>query len=185
MEPFHYLMSLLDDNKENIQESLYLQTCNLLKQLYIKNQDTDEVKFLYVKIEYVESTQNIILQNKGYLPFHNFVIKYKETEEYKIDAIDLLIYDLIFSTLKTETLKKIIEVNGGEEKAFKKMKDNVCDYEHFMCNSFNCSTPDIQARYLAYYIIDKIIVEYDHIIDNIPDNAIIIDDFIKICNEFY
>ena len=54
-----------------------------------------------------------------------------------------------------------------------------------MFNSFNCSTPDIQTRHLAYYILDTIIVEYDHIIENIPDNAIIIDDFVKICNDFY
>lgn len=185
MESVNYLMSLLDDNKENIQENLYLQTCNLLKQLYIKNQDSDEVKFLYVKIEYTESIKNIILDDKSYLPFHNFIIKYKETEEYKIDIIDSLVYDLIFSKLKTETLKKIIEANGGEEIAFKKMKDHIRDYEHFMFNSFNCSTPDIQTIHLAYYILDTIIVEYDHIIENIPDNAIIIDDFAKICNDFY
>jgi hypothetical protein len=177
-------MHLLDDNKENIQENIYLQGCNILKELYNIKREKQE-STLYVKIEYVESIKNIILHENSYLPFNNFIIKYKQSDEYKIDVIDSIIYDLIFSKLKYNTYTDIINNNGGKELALQKMKENISDYEHFMMNSFNCSTSIIQEQYLAYHILDTIIVEYDHITDNIPQDAINIDDFIKICYELY
>ncbi len=184
MESITYLMHLLDDHKSNIQENIYLQGCNMLKELYNLKKEKQE-NVLYVKIEYVESIKNIILHEKSYLPFNNFIIKYKQSDEYKVDVIDSIIYDLIFSKLKYNTYTNIINNNGGKELALQKMKENIPDYEHFMMNSFNCSTSAVQEQYLAYHILDTIIVEYDHITDDIPPDAINIDDFIKMCYELY
>ena len=185
MQSIQYLMSLLDENKHLIKEDLYLDTCSLLKDIYEKQANNNDCQEYYIKLEYVNGIQNIILEEKSYLPFHNMIIKYKEDEAYKIDIIESIIYDLIFMKLSCNTYEKIIKKFGGEEEAYRKMKMNIEDYDYFRLNIFNCAQNNIQKQYMAYHILDTIIVEYDHITNHAPNHYINIDDFICICSEFY
>lgn len=181
MQSLKLLMSLLDENKENYSENEYILTCNTLKELY--KEKAQNKNFLYVRIEYVNDIQDIIMQQNGYIPYHNFILKYEENEEYKIDIIDSLIYDIVFSGLTNSSYERIIQRYGGEEQAHKKMRLYLKDYEEFICKVFACSNSIIQKQYMAFYILDTIIVEYDHITDHIPANAIDINDFVKVCSE--
>lgn len=177
------LMSLVDDSKENMQENDYLQICNLLKKLYIQ-ENTKNEEICYIKIEYVPDIIDFIVQDIGKLPFHQTVIKYTHTpsdEARAVNYIETIIYKEVFDKLSIECYDKIINAYGGVGVATEKMKEYIRNYDTFMQNIFNEGDKHFQSKVMTYYVIDTMIVEFDHV-EHI-DDAIDIEHLRYICNE--
>jgi len=170
MSATQQLMSLVDDNKHTMSENDYLKMCNLLKHIY-DQQSTTPSNQLHICIEYVPGIRDIIMEEMGKLPLHNFIIKYTEdSEEFTMDTIEFILYDSMFSNLSLECLEKIVEKYGGNDVAMQKMKQHINEYDDFIDQSFNTRCKHFKTKMMAYHIIDKMIVEFDHIIN--PDTTI-------------
>lgn len=180
MSVIQKVLALIEDKKDSITDNEYLDICNWLLQKYKEEKVTQQKQYdiLYVRIEYVNIVGDIILEDTQTLPFQNMIVKYNANEEHKIDIIDILIKRLVFDNLKQETYHKIIEKYGGTEQGLTKVQEYIEDYSKFeeLSESEKC-------KIIAYHIIDHIIVEFDHITEFVPDNALDANMFIKICKE--
>lgn len=184
------LMQILDANKENILENDYLQMCNLMKNMYnttvYDSDDSEYLDYEYLRIVYRRDLSDIILQERTQLPFHNCIIKVFGGHEPTIRRVEQYIDVLVFEKLSCNTYTKLIERCGGKTRAYEKMKiyleDEYDDYNEYM-RDFRGQTKRAKLRDLAYYIIDKLMIEFEFVQDAVQENAIDAKDFIRVCRQ--
>lgn len=178
-------MSILDDGKQNVRENDYLQMCNFLQQLYLKEKQTTDK--CYIKIEYVPDIIDIIIKDIGKLPLHNIIVTYPHTlydEEDTVNIIEDAVYNNVYDHLSIECYDEILHKFGGRDLAIQKMSERIIMFDDFMEQVFNKSCEHFQKKIMSYYIIDKMIVEFDHILDNsLIEDAIDIKHFSRLCDE--
>jgi hypothetical protein len=176
------LMQLVDDNKMNIQENDYLQMCDLLKNLYNNENDSDDEDYVVYRNDF----SDIILEEKKNLLFNNVIIKLKH-DDYYDDDNDITVYiedfinNIVFKRLSTTTYEKIIERLGGEEKAHERINTYLGKDEAEKV--LELQTREKQIAILAYYITDMLLFEYKYVEDYMPHNAIDARTFLDMCEE--
>lgn len=175
-------MSLVDDNKENMLENDYLEVCNFLKNSYLQESAKNEDLY-YISIEYVPGILEIIAKDIGKLPLHNAIVKYSNSrEDITVDCIEAIIYDNVFDHLSIDCYQEIINAHGGSSAGMQKLKEYLDD--EYIENIYNKGCKRFKCKLMAFHIIDCMIVEFDHITDEIQmKDAIDIEDLRYICDE--
>lgn len=158
------LMTLIDDNKDKMPENDYLELCNLMKELHKQKEES----FDYVKIVYRTDLTELVMEDKGTLPFEGFIFKYDENDQQDTDYTFEILQDVImrevFDKLSFECYQKIIKKFGGRKEGLKKMKIYIGeDYKEYMKNRFNKICRHMQNRIMAYHIIDHLLFEYEFV----------------------
>jgi hypothetical protein len=185
------LMQILDENKENILENDYLQMCNLMKNMYnttvYDSDDSEYLDYEYLRIVYRRDLLDIILQERKSLPFHNCIIRVFGGNELTIRRVEQYVDALVFENLSCKTYTKLIEHCGGKTRAYEVMKiyleNEYDDYNEYM-RDFRRKPKKAQLHDLAYYIIDKLMIEFQFVADPTDENIIIdAKDFIQVCRE--
>ena len=95
----HKLMELMDENKEEIPNGLYLQFSNILKE---KNKEEEEGKSIYIEIEYVYSE----IVSRGMHP--NSVILCSEKSIIRLTTSEYALFIREFKKTKMYWLKEKI-----------------------------------------------------------------------------
>lgn len=186
MDIIQKIMSLIDDNKEKFQENTYLEMCNLMKNVYTKDDNSDNEELHYVRIKYRDDLYDIIKKDKNAKPlFENIVIVYSDETEELIHAVQCMVQSMIFDKLSCKSLMTIISRFGGKKKGYKKMKKYIKDvYDRYLIVYHDKPRRD-QYDIMAYHIIDHLVYDYVYDTDFTEDNTVNIVDLYKICKHMY
>ncbi len=186
------MMSIIDENKDKIIENDYLEICNILKHMYLKETDEDdesdaEEDYTVMRIVYRKDLIKIIEDDNNTKPyFKDLLVKYKSDSEDLLDATQSMTECLIFHTLSLTSLQKIINVYGGKKKGFERMQIYMEDkYDEFMNKRYKNMSKRDQANVMAHHIIDHLIYEYNFEDDEDEDDAIDIKELFKICEHLH
>jgi len=117
------IMSLVDDNKEKLQENDYLDMCKFLKSVY-ELDDEEEVPNLVFKMELNIYIKNILLEvldeplakQLQFVLDSNIVIPIDSDPDNVFNDIDGLLVALIIDNMSFETSQKLIEQFGCDTK---------------------------------------------------------------------
>jgi len=190
------MMSFIDENKDKFIENDYLEMCNILKHMYLKETDEDldedpdedaEEDYTVMRIVYRKDLIKIIEDDNNTKPyFKDLLVKYKSDSEDLLDATQSMTECLIFHTLSLTSLQKIINVYGGKKKGFERMQIYMEDkYDEFMNKRYKNMSKRDQANVMAHHIIDHLIYEYNFEDDEDEDDAIDIKELFKICEHLH
>ena len=190
------MMSFIDENKDKFIEKDYLEMCNILKHMYLKETDEDldedpdedaEEDYTVMRIVYRKDLIKIIEDDNNTKPyFKDLLVKYKSDSEDLLDATQSMTECLIFHTLSLTSLQKIINVYGGKKKGFERMQIYMEDkYDEFMNKRYKNMSKRDQANVMAHHIIDHLIYEYNFEDDEDEDDAIDIKELFKICEHLH
>lgn len=194
------IMSELDEYKQNIPENLYIQLANLLKEKHISQisicQHTQNSRISEcLRIIYRPLYETILEKYIEKIPFKDYYILIEEdnidTYDDDIEDIKEIINQYILDSLPIEAFKEIIDLEGGIEYGYNRMKKYLEDYfDKYIEDTFKKYSELKQLRIIAEYVMDFLIFEYEYVdYDEIPstieEEAIELKSLLKTLKETY
>jgi hypothetical protein len=164
------IMSLVDDNKEKLQENDYLDMCKFLKSVY-ELDDEEEYREEFYKIVLNIHLYNVLdekIKEKLMSFISNCAILIEEEEDdvdLHEDDINNIILTETIDKLNLDKCKELIEKLGGEEECIKLLKYYKKENEQFIQKVINKDFEEEISYYrcLAFYGIHRHTFEWEQI----------------------
>jgi hypothetical protein len=167
------IQTIIDENKEDIQDQDYIDICNFLKENY-EEEDTDEedhyqVFRVVIRNELFDFLDMNISQHNRFIEFvlHNNLLINEEEDD--IDFVSQQINNqMIFHLLETmsiDKIKELIQRLGGEDECIKKIKIYKKNNKRFIKKVENKDYENIEDYYrcLVFYGLDRNLMELEYL----------------------
>jgi replicative superfamily II helicase len=167
------IQTIIDENKEYIQDQDYIDICNFLKENY-EEEDTDEedhyqVFRVVIRNELFDFLDMNISQHNRFIEFvlHNNLLINEEEDD--IDFVSQQINNqMIFHLLETmsiDKIKELIQRLGGEDECIKKIKIYKKNNKRFIKKVENKDYENIEDYYrcLVFYGLDRNLMELEYL----------------------